>query len=448
MKIATIVSCRPQFIKTALFSNRIRELGINEVLIHTGQHYDFNMSDVFFKELNIPVPAYNLNIGSGTAGYQVGHGIYEIEKVLIKEKPDLVVIFGDTNGTLSGALAANKTNIPLCHIEAGLRSFDKLMPEETNRVLTDHISDYLFCTSQVSYQNLAKEHLIKPDKTIISGDVMLDVLIKVMSRIDEDQIFNEFKKKPYHVMNTIEFGTCNILEKNNYILATVHRAENTDNIDRLKNIIEALIKISDEIPVLFPVHPRTEKILKNLKLDLPKNLIIIDPVGYEEILILEKNARLIITDSGGIQKEAYFFKKPSIILRDRTEWTEIVDCGYAQLVHENELNIKEGDLKYQTYRSPVYCSLNRSDNAISICHIPSGLHVCSDTESVLPANMEIAIQKLKEKLIENNYGTTLKGQIINKTKNLLEKDFSSKTWDTFYGTGNATHCIIQHLIGE
>jgi UDP-N-acetylglucosamine 2-epimerase len=402
------------------------------------------MSDIFFKELNIPIPDYNLSIGSGTPGYQVGHGIYEIEKVLIKEKPDLVVVFGDTNGTLSGALASNKLNIPLCHIEAGLRSFDKLMPEETNRVLTDHISDYLFCPSQVSYQNLAKEHLIKPDKVIISGDVMLDVLLKITKNIDEVSVFNRL----ISICETVLKGKSVVVNKYEYALTTMHRAENTDNIDRFKNIIESLIELSNDIPIIFPIHPRTRKVLDSLKLNIPENLIIIDPVGYKEILVLEKSAKLIITDSGGIQKEAYFFKKPSIILRDRTEWTEIVDCGYAELVCENELIIKEEDLKYQTYRSPVYCNLNRNDNAISICHLPSGLTSSSDTESVLRANIEIAVKKLKEKLLENNYGTTLKGQIINKTKNLLKKDFSSKNWDTFYGNGHSTDNIIKYLIGE
>lgn len=328
MKIATIVSCRPQFIKTVLFSNKIRQLGHTEVLIHTGQHYDFNMSDIFFKELNIPEPDYNLNIGSGHQGYQVGSGIIKIEEVLLKEKPDVVVVYGDTNGTLSGALASVKLNIPVCHIEAGLRSFDKNMPEEVNRTITDHISDYLFCPSQLSYHNLAKEHLINPEKVVITGDVMLDVLIEIIKNIDEVSVFNRL----ISVCETVLKGRTGIINKYEYVLATVHRAENTDDINRFKNIIESLIELSNDIPVIFPIHPRTRKVLDSLKLNIPENLIIIDPVGYKEILILEKNAKLIITDSGGIQRESYFFKRPSIILRNSTEWTEIVNSGYSKLV--------------------------------------------------------------------------------------------------------------------
>jgi len=333
MKIATVIGNRPQIIKTCLFSNKVRQLGIKEILINTNQHYDFNLSDIFFKELNVPLPDYNLNIGGTSPCQQIGNGIIKLEKILLKEMPSILVVFGDTNSTLIGALTAKKLSIPIAHIESGMRCFDKNMPEETNRVLTDHMSDYLFCPSQVSYQNLAKEHLIKPDKTIISGDVMIDVLIEVMKKIDEDEIFNKIKNK-YKV------------EKDSYILTTVHRAENTDNIDRLKNIIEALIEISNDIPVVFPIHPRTEKILKNLKLDLPKNLIIIDPVGYKDMLILEKNSKLIITDSGGIQREVYFFRKPSVITRNSTEWVELILCGYSKLVdtiNKNEItsSIKE-----------------------------------------------------------------------------------------------------------
>jgi len=328
MKIATVVGARPQFIKISLFSNKIRKMGIREVLIHTGQHFNFEMSNIFFKELNIPTPDYNMNTGGTSSCNQIGNGIIKLEEILLKEKPDLLVVVGDTNSTLIGALTANKLNIPIAHIESGMRCFDKTMPEETNRVLTDHLSDYLFCPSQVSYHNLAKEHLINPEKVVITGDVMLDVLLEVMKKIDEDSIFDQIKNK-YKI------------EQNNYILATVHRAKNTENVDRLKNIIEALIEISSDIPVVFPIHPRTKKVLDSLKLNIPENLIIIDPIGYMEMLILEKNSKLIITDSGGVQREAYFFKRPSIILRNSTEWVELAQCGYSKLVGSDKEKIVE-----------------------------------------------------------------------------------------------------------
>lgn len=444
MKICTIIGTRPQIIKTCLFSNKVRQLGINEILINTGQHFNFEMSDIFFKELNIPIPDYNMNIGGTSSCNQIGNGIIKLEEILLKEIPDMVIVFGDTNSTLIGALTANKLNIPIAHIESGMRCFDRTMPEEMNRVITDNLSQYLFCPSQVSYQNLAKEHLIKPDKVIISGDVMLDVLIEIIKNIDEVSVFN----RVISICETVLKGKSGVVNKYEYVLATVHRAENTDNIDRLKNIIEALAEISNDIPIIFPIHPRTRKVLDSLKLNIPENLIIIDPVGYKEILVLEKNAKLIITDSGGIQKEAYFFKKPSIILRDRTEWTEIVDCGYAQLITKDEFDIKPDDIKVDTYRRAETPFLDAPCSGVRLLHIPSGTVVHNDSERVVHENMRLATSKLRVELEKLGYKLTFKNQIIKTIRMLLEKDFSSKQWDTFYGVGHATNRIIQHLIGE
>jgi len=331
MKILTVVGARPQFIKLAPLSKILRENGVNEIIVHTGQHYDENMNDLFFKELEIPEPDYNLGIGSGNHGEQTGRMLIEIEKIILKEKPDLVIVYGDTNSTLAGALAASKLHIKLAHVEAGLRSFNKRMPEEINRVLTDHVSDILFCPTQTAVENLKNEGIT--NGVYLVGDLMFDALLH-FSKISDMK--------------------SNILEKLNikpkeYYLATIHRAENTDNYERLKNILTAFSKL-DEI-VVFPIHPRTRKMISYYGLDgflENDNVKVIDPVGYLDMLNLEKNAKAILTDSGGVQKEAFWLKVPCITLRDETEWVETVNLGWNRLVGSNVEKILEAvrDLKF------------------------------------------------------------------------------------------------------
>jgi len=322
MKIATIVGARPQFIKMAPVSKELRKY-FDEVVIHTGQHYDYEMSKIFFEQLNIPEPDYYLGIGSGTHGYQTGEMIKRIEEVLIKEKPDLVLVYGDTNSTLAGALAAVKLHIKVAHVEAGLRSFDKKMPEEVNRVLTDHISDLLFCPTETAVKNLYNEGI--KNGVYLTGDVMFDALLTNIQIAERNsKILSELGLKP-----------------RDYCLATVHRAENTDNRRNLENIINAFIE-SEEL-IVFPTHPRTIKFLKVYglldKLEKADNVLLIKPVSYLDMLVLEKNAKKILTDSGGVQKEAYFLKVPCITLRDRTEWIETVEDGWNVLVGANKEKI-------------------------------------------------------------------------------------------------------------
>lgn len=318
MKILTIVGARPQFIKAAAVSRIARSLDhITEVIVHTGQHYDQNMSDVFFTELDIPKPDYHLGIGSARHGAQTGRMLEAIEQVLIQEKPDWVLVYGDTNSTLAGAIAATKLHIPIAHIEAGLRSFNRRMPEEINRVLTDHAANLLFTPTQIATQNLYKEG-ISSDIIHLVGDVMYDASLYYVQKAEEFS----------HIINQLN------LQTKKYILSTVHRAENTDNCDRMNAIVNALIELSKDITVVLPLHPRTKKILANMQIldRIPKTLRLIEPVGYYDMIMLEKNARMIITDSGGIQKEAYFYQVPCATLRDETEWVELVESGWNCLV--------------------------------------------------------------------------------------------------------------------
>ncbi len=313
MKIISIIGARPQFIKCAPLSREVRKAH-QEILVHTGQHYDHDMSDIFFEELNIPKPDYNLGIGSGNHGEQTGKMLTEIEKVLIKEKPDLMLVYGDTNSTMAGALAAVKLRIRVAHVEAGLRSFDRSMPEEINRVLTDHISDILFCPTQTAVDNLAKEGITQG--VYLVGDVMLDAL----------EYNLKLSRKKSRIIE--ELG----LEKQKYLVTTVHRPGNTDRIDNMRSIIEAL---SDSgMSVVFPVHPRTEKFLHEYGLieRMPGNVKLIKPLGYLDMLMLMANARKILTDSGGIQKEAYMLGVPCITLRENTEWVETLERGWNVLV--------------------------------------------------------------------------------------------------------------------
>lgn len=314
MKILSIVGARPQFIKAVIVSKKIREKGIKEILLHTGQHYDFNMSEVFFNELELPKPNYNLGIGSGSHGEQTGKMLMEIEKVLLKENPDFVLVYGDTNSTLAGALAAAKLHIQVAHVEAGLRSFNKRMPEEINRVLTDHISDLLFAPTEFAVKNLKNEGITKEVYNV--GDVMFDIALEVSKNVDEETVLSKFSLIP-----------------KGYILATVHRASNTDIKKNLQSIFAAFGEIAKYCKIFFPMHPRTRKALSKFKLqDVSSDkLIISNPVSYKEMIALEKNAKLVITDSGGVQKEAYFFKVPCITVRDETEWVELVNAGWNKL---------------------------------------------------------------------------------------------------------------------
>ena len=301
MKIVSIVGARPQFIKAATVSRIIRaNPAVNEILLHTGQHYDENMSDVFFRELNIPLPDYNLEVGSGSHAEQTGMMLKGIEEVLIKEKPDCTLVYGDTNSTLAGALAATKLHIRVAHVEAGLRSFNRSMPEEINRIVTDRISDMLFAPTQTAIDNLSHEGLA--DITFFTGDVMYDSVLYY---------------KEWILQNPEKYKTAGVPE--HYLLATIHRAENTDNPENLKNIFQAFSKLDHEI--VLPIHPRTRKILQS-SVVLPSNVHIIDPVGYLQMMKLTMDAIKVLTDSGGLQKEAYFLQKQCITLRTETEWVE------------------------------------------------------------------------------------------------------------------------------
>jgi len=318
MKVLTVVGARPQFIKAAILSKHLRKIcGLYEVLLHTGQHYDDNLSDIFFKELEMPDPDYNLDIGSGTQSMQTGKMLGGIEKVLCKEKPGLVLVYGDTNSTLAGALAAAKLSIPVAHVEAGLRSFNRRMPEEINRVVTDTLSSLLFVPTSTGVKNLENEG-IKSEKIFLVGDVMLDSALYYGQRAERNS----------RILERLGIRT------KDYILCTIHRAENTNSIIRLKNIIAGLEKVAQQIPIIMPLHPRTGKILHkfNKLKDRHGNLCILKPVGYLDMLMLEKNARLIATDSGGVQKEAFFFKVPCVTLRDETEWMELVLAGWNKLI--------------------------------------------------------------------------------------------------------------------
>ena len=320
MKIITVIGARPQFIKAAVVSHAIKKLNsdsLNDVIVHTGQHFDKNMSQIFFDQLQIPRPSYNLNISGGLHGKMTAEMLIGIEKILITEKPNWVLVYGDTNSTLAGALAAVKLHIPVIHIESGLRSFNMKMPEEINRMLVDRISDVHFCTSNVAVQHLKAEGI--KNKVYNVGDVMYDALLFHRSKIDDKS-----DKVSYD----------NLLGgKKSYILITCHRAENTDNQDRLGNILKALESIAKEIAVIFPLHPRTKKLIQEYGFShYLKNIIVTDPLSYKEMLWLQKNAKSIITDSGGMQKEAYFLKVPCVTIREETEWLETVDSGANVIV--------------------------------------------------------------------------------------------------------------------
>lgn len=318
-KIVTILGARPQFVKAAVLSRIISKYkAIEEVIIHTGQHYDANMSDIFFEEMEIPKPKYNLEIHGLSHGAMTGQMLQKIEEVLLEEKPDLIVVYGDTNSTIAGALAAKKRNIKVVHVEAGLRSFNMRMPEEINRILTDRISDLLICPTDTAIENLEKEGFLNlPSKVVKCGDIMKDAV----------EFYGKYSDLKSSIISKLN------LQTNGFVLATIHRQENTDSIDNLKSIFEGLEEISNKKQVVLPLHPRTKAILE--KFNLKYNITIIEPVGYFDMLELLKNCNLVITDSGGLQKEAFFNKKHCIIAREETEWVELVSNGFAKIVGSN-----------------------------------------------------------------------------------------------------------------
>lgn len=335
LKIITVLGARPQFIKASNVSRKIAEhREIKEIIVHTGQHYDANMSDVFFREMLIPKPDYFLNIGGNSHGAMVGQMIEMIEEILLKEKPDLVMVYGDTNSTLAGAISASKLNIKIAHVEAGLRSFNMQMPEEVNRVLTDRISSILFCPTSAAVDNLKNEGVENwrtNTKVALVGDVMQDGAM----------FYKNFAQKPQ-----------NLKVFKNFILCTIHRAENTNDPSRLGQIVSALNEIASANAVIIPVHPRTKKILQTGNFDTD-NLTLIDPVGYLNMVWLIDNCELVMTDSGGLQKEAFFFNKPCITMREETEWVELVDGNCNILVGADTGKILEA---YHSHKFSMECN--------------------------------------------------------------------------------------------
>lgn len=346
MKIVTILGARPQFIKASSLSREIeKRADCEEIIVHTGQHFDRNMSNIFFEEMQIPEPKYNLDINSLSHGAMTGRMLEEIEKILLIEKPDWTIVYGDTNSTIAGALAAKKLHIKVAHIEAGLRSFDMRMPEEVNRILTDQISDILFCPTETAVENLKKdgfEH--KPITISMSGDIMYDSALYYKSKM----------KRPKE-----------LAADGGHILVTIHRQENTDDEKRLKNILNTLNRLSDEgHNLVWPIHPRTKKIIEQHGWPIKFNCIA--PVGYLEMLYLLDNCKLVITDSGGLQKEAYFFNKYCLTLRDSTEWVELIKNGVNTLINVNSDSLVDDVKKHLNKKIDNSTHLYGEGNAASI----------------------------------------------------------------------------------
>lgn len=339
MKVLSVVGARPQFIKAVMISQKLRRRN-EEIMVHTGQHYDFEMSEQFFNELKIPKPDYNLEVGSGSHAVQTGKMMELIEELILEHGPDCTLVYGDTNSTLAGALASAKVHVPVIHVEAGLRSFDKTMPEEVNRVMTDHLSELLFCPHKMAAGNLAAEGITKGVHVV--GDVMVETLWS----------FAEASSKLSHTLRYLE------LKAREYLVVTIHRADNTGEPERLEAIVEALCSIHEEM--IFPLHPRTLRSLVDFGLINRLNgcgrIKILDPFGYLDFLQLQANARMILTDSGGIQKESYMLGVPCVTLRDTTEWTETVDAGWNVLVGADKKAIKEAveNFKPSGERKPLY----------------------------------------------------------------------------------------------
>jgi len=358
MKIVSIVGARPQFVKAAVVSSAIKKAGLKEVLVHTGQHYDSNMSKVFFQELGLMHPQINLGVGSGLHGFQTAQMLMKIEKVLLDESPDWTLVFGDTNSTLAGALASCKLNIPIAHVEAGLRSFNKEMPEEHNRVLTDHVAKLLLCPTDTAIKNLKNEGITVGVHQV--GDVMYDA-VRFFSGVAEQKV------DPLARLN---------VSKGKYVLATIHRSNNTDDIERLKAIFLALDKIAkDMMPVILPLHPRTKKKLGLLE-EKFKHVRLIEPASYFEMLVLEKHANLIMTDSGGVQKEAYWFGVPCITIRSETEWVETISAGCNVLVNADTETILSavGTANHKTSIKGLYGDGHASDKIANLLIGPYRSH--------------------------------------------------------------------------
>ena len=344
MKLVTVVGARPQFIKAAAVSRAIRKHNsgnranqIEEIIVHTGQHYDHNMSQVFFEELDIPAPNYNLEIGSDSHGRQTGRMLEAIEDVLEDEKPDWALVYGDTNSTLAGALAAVKIHIPVAHIEAGLRSFNRKMPEEINRVLTDHVSKMLFCPTVTAVENLQREGVLEGVYQI--GDVMFDCMLYYRSKTG----------------NGFSALTALGLETKGFVLATVHRAENTGSPDALREIFRAFGEIARQSPVLVALHPRTRKCLDSYGIRVAEGVKLLEPVPYLQMIELECSAGVILTDSGGVQKEAFFVGTPCITLREETEWVETVECGANVICGASKKRIIEAFTDLGKSRHEIIC---------------------------------------------------------------------------------------------
>lgn len=338
MKIVTVVGARPQFIKAATVSRALAAIdGFTELIVHTGQHYDANMSDVFFEELDIPAPARHLGIGSGTHGAQTGRMLEAVEAVLLEERPDLLLVYGDTNSTLAGALAATKLHIPVAHVEAGLRSFNRRMPEEVNRVLTDHIGMMLFAPTRTAMTNLAAEG-IDENRSYLVGDVMFDAAVFYADKAERESTVLD------------ELG----LKEDEYILATAHRAENTDDPVRLDAIFTGLAEAASDLPIVMPLHPRTQAALRNDGTlgDALDRIHVIPPAGYLDMVTLESHARLIVTDSGGVQKEAFFYRVPCMTLREETEWVELVELGWNRLVAPTAPDVVRDGIKLALAAGP------------------------------------------------------------------------------------------------
>ncbi len=334
MKIVTVLGARPQFIKAATVSRALKKVGAQELIVHTGQHFDHNMSQVFFDEMEIPMPDYNLEVSGLNHGAMTGRMLERIEQVLLDEKPDHVLVYGDTNSTLAGALAAVKLHIPVAHVEAGLRSYEMKMPEEVNRILTDRISNVLFCPTQTAIDNLHKEGFQNfENKIVLSGDVMYDAVLYYRQKA---------KEKSSVIRNE---G----LEGKPFALATIHRAENTNDPKRLKEICDAINAINQDKSVVVPLHPRTKSYLREHQINLEAKII--EPVGYFDMLSLLDNCSIVLTDSGGLQKEAFFFNKFCITLRDQTEWIELVEAGTNRLAGAEKVKILKA---YNDFSSSVF----------------------------------------------------------------------------------------------
>ena len=333
MKIVTIIGARPQFVKASMVSLAIQEYNqsssskVKEIIIHTGQHFDPNMSEIFFDQMKIPEPHYNLGINSLSHGAMTGQMLEQIERILLEVSPDWVLVYGDTNSTLAGALAAKKLHIKVAHVEAGLRSFNINMPEEINRILTDRISDLLFCPTTSAKKNLQNEGFDVFDARIVStGDIMLDAAM----------VYRDASKKPESI------------PEGDFVLCTVHRAENTDSKESMRSIFSALEKIAGKRNVVLPLHPRTREFLRGYDIQPNESITLIEPVGYMEMLWLLSHCTMVITDSGGLQKEAFFFKKPCITIREETEWVELIEAGVNTLAGAQESKILNAFNKYMT----------------------------------------------------------------------------------------------------